>query len=68
MMKNYIFDAKNWAYSSSNTYVNYLYSTMQMELAKEEKCEFLPFLSPHKVGVQYKKTIIVYVDALTGGY
>lgn len=21
-----------------------------MELAKEEKCEFLPFLSPHKVG------------------
>lgn len=27
----------------------FIASTLQMELAKEEKCEFLPFLSPRKV-------------------
>lgn len=29
--------------------IYFIASTLQMELAKEEKCEFLPFLSPRKV-------------------
>lgn len=29
--------------------IYFIASTPQMELAKEEKCEFLPFLSPRKV-------------------
>ena len=62
MMKNYIFmTVKNCgAYAlvlSFNTCNDYIYIIVQMELAKEEKCEFLPFLSPHKVGVECKKTI-----------
>ena len=28
-----------------------------MELAREEKCEFLPFMSPHKVEVQGGRVI-----------
>lgn len=29
--------------------IYFIASPLQMELAKEEKCEFLPFLSPRKV-------------------
>lgn len=40
------------------------HSVSQVELAKEEKCEFLPFLSPKEVIIININIIIIYCQVI----